>query len=180
MDRKIILYIACSLDGKIADRTGGVSWLESLPNPDQTDYGYTDFLATVDTTIMGNKTYQQILGFDIDFPYREKINYVVTRDKSLVKDEYVQYVSEGICDFIKELKQKPGKDIWCIGGGELIAMLLNHALLDEVRVFIMPVILGSGVPLAAELNQINHLQLIETRTYASGALELNYSVLYSS
>lgn len=176
MDRKMILYIACSLDGKIADHTGGVSWLEALPNPDQTDYGYAEFLASVDTTIMGNKTYQQILGFGIDFPYREKINYVITRNKSLVKDEYVQYVSEGIPDFIKELKHKPGKDIWCIGGGELIALLLNQSLLDEVRVFIMPVILGSGVPLVAALKQIAHLQLIETHTYASGAIELSYRI----
>lgn len=179
MGRKIILYIACSLDGKIADRTGGVSWLESLPNPDQTDYGYAEFLASVDTTIMGNKTYQQILGFGIDFPYKEKINYVITRNTSLVKDEYVQYVSAGIPDFIMELKQKPGKHIWCIGGGEVVALLLNHALIDEVRVFIMPVILGSGVPLVTELNQINHLQLIKTRTYASGAIELSYRMSHS-
>ncbi len=94
MDRKIILYIACSLDGKIADRTGSVSWLEELPNPDQTDYGYNDFLASVDTTIMGNKTYRHILGFGIDFPYQEKINYVITRNKTLAHDENVQYVSE--------------------------------------------------------------------------------------
>jgi dihydrofolate reductase len=179
MERKIILYIACSLDGKIADHTGGVSWLESLPNPDQSDYGYTDFLASVDTVIMGNNTYRQILGFGIDFPYKKKINYVITRNKSLVQDENVQYVSEDIHGFILEVKQKPGKGIWCIGGGELIAFLLNHALLDEVRVFIMPVILGSGVPLVAELNQINHIQLIKTQTYASGAIELSYCVLHS-
>jgi dihydrofolate reductase len=65
---KLILYIAISLDGKIARSDGGMDWLENHPNPNGLDYGYADFLAGIGTTIMGRKTYEEILGFGIDWP----------------------------------------------------------------------------------------------------------------
>ncbi len=67
--KKVKLYIAMSLNGKIADRNGSVEWLEKLPNPENEDYGYVEFTETVDTTIMGNSTYQQIISWGIEFPY---------------------------------------------------------------------------------------------------------------
>ena len=104
--RKIILYVACSLDGKIADREGNVDWLDTIPNPDHSDYGYSDFIKSVDTTLMGNKTYQQVLGFDVPFPYKETKNYVITRDGTLTNDENVEYIHQNIADFISDLKNK--------------------------------------------------------------------------
>ena len=174
--RKIIVYIACSLDGKIADVNGGVDWLHQIPNPDNSDYGYNEFLKSVDSTLMGNKTYQQVLGFDVAFPYRGLNNYVITRDKSLAKDEYVQFISENLVEFIKELKQKPGKDIWCIGGGQLISLLLEHKLLDRIQVFMMPIILGEGIPLTDRLKNFSKLKLNNTITHSSGVVELDYKL----
>jgi dihydrofolate reductase len=81
--RKIVLYIAASLDGKIARKDGDVKWLDEFSDPEQMDYGYNDFLNSIDTTLMGNNTYKQLLGFGIDFPYRGKTNYVFTRNARL-------------------------------------------------------------------------------------------------
>jgi dihydrofolate reductase len=172
--RKIILYIASSLDGKIADQNGGVEWLESIPNPEKSDYGYLEFLNSIDTTIMGNMTYRQVLGFDIGNPYKDKKNYVLTRDKSLARDDYVEYISEDIVGFIRQLKSQPGKDIWCVGGGETNSLLLNHGLLDEIRIFIMPIILGKGLPVTSELGSFTDLELVDLKKHSSGVVEINY------
>jgi len=172
--RKIILYIAISLDGKIADKNGGVEWLDSIPNPDTSDYGYSEFIESIDTTIMGNATYRQVLGFGIGNPYPGKKNYVITRDKSLIKDDYVEYISENIPEFIQQLKTQPGKDIWCVGGGEINGLFFNNHLLDEIRIFIMPIILGEGLPLAAGLENFEDLILIDQKKHSSGVVELIY------
>ena len=71
--KKIILYIATSLDQRIAEADGGLEWLTGFPNPDKTDYGYKDLLASVDTVIMGGRTYREILNMDVIWPYPEQI-----------------------------------------------------------------------------------------------------------
>ena len=172
--RKIILYVACSLDGKIADREGNVDWLDTIPNPDHSDYGYSDFIKSVDTTLMGNKTYQQVLGFDVPFPYKETKNYVITRDGTLTNDENVEYIHQNIADFVSDLKNKPGKDIWCIGGGQLVALLLDHKLLDKIQVFIMPIILGEGIPLTGKLKEFSNLEYVKSIEHSSGVMEFHY------
>ena len=78
--RKIVSYIVTSLDGKIARQDGGVYWLDELPNPDNSDYGYKNFYNSIDSTIMGSLIYQKILSFGGDFPYKGKENYVITRN----------------------------------------------------------------------------------------------------
>jgi len=178
--RKIILYIATSLDGKIADKNGDVSWLNVIPNPEKSDYGYRDFLASIDTTIMGNTTYKQVLGFGVGNPYKGKTNFVITNDRLLKKDEHVQYISENVVQFIRNLKEQNGKPIWCVGGSQLNALLLDHGLLDELRIFIMPIILGKGIPLTSELKKYTELELVDSKKFLSGVMELKYAVKGSS
>jgi len=174
--RKIKLYIAISLNGKIAKADGSVDWLESIPNPDKIDHGYSDFYKTIGTTIQGNKTYNQILSWGIDFPYADKKNYVFTRKKGLENTEYVDFISENHIDFVKQLKKKKGKDIWAIGGGQLNTMLLNENLIDEIQVFVMPIILTDGIELFENLPKETKLKLIETKSYSTGTIELKYKV----
>jgi len=152
-----MMYLAISIDGNIADKDGGVAWLDKVPNPDKSDYGYKDFFDSIDTTIMGNNTYRQVLSFGIENPYKGKTNYVVTRDKSLEDNQHVSYISENITDFVANLKEQDGFDIWCVGGAELNAMLLNNQLIDELIVFMMPVVLGDGVPMTSNLEDLQHL-----------------------
>ncbi|HVU58731.1 MAG TPA: hypothetical protein VHD83_26910, partial [Puia sp.] len=115
--RKITLYSALSLDGYVSRPDGNIDWLNSFPNPENQDFGYAAFIQTIDTTLMGNKTYQQVLSFDVPFPYPDKKNYVFTRRKDYKDTEFVEFVSEDPAGFVYDLKRRDGGGIWCIGGG---------------------------------------------------------------
>lgn len=174
--RKIKLYIAASLNGKIAKPDGSVDWLESIPNPEHTDHGYADFYKKIDTTIQGYSTYDQIISWGIDFPYANKTNYVVTRKQDIRDTEFVKFITHDHVEFIRKLKEKKGKDIWLIGGGQVNKMLLNEGLLDEIQVFVMPIILQEGKELFGNLPKETNLSLIRSRTYSTGAVEILYAV----
>lgn len=175
--RKIILYIATSLNGKIARLDGSVDWLEAIPNPDQDDHGYLEFYNSIDTTIQGYNTYDQIVGWGIEFPYKGKKNYVLTRKQDPGESEYVEFVTENHLKFIKQLKKQEGKDIWLIGGGKINTMLFNERLIDEIRVFIIPVVLPDGIELFTNTPVEEQLELISTKTYSTGAVEVVYGFL---
>jgi len=172
--RKIKLYIAVSIDGFIADKNGRVEWLENLPNPDFLDYGYFDMYNSIDTTLMGNITYQQVLGFDMPFPYSDKTNFVFTRNQSLTEDENVTFVNDNIIDFVKKLKSKKGKSIWLIGGGQVNSILLNANLIDEMIVSYMPIVLGDGIPLFSSNTQLKSFRLLKSETFSTGVVSLTY------
>lgn len=172
--RKLKLYIATSLDGKIAGPKGEVDWLEQLPNPEHTDYGYQDFLSSTDTTIMGHETYREVLKLSHIFPYQEKINYVFTRNQSLRQDDNVHFISEDPTGFVQKLKREAGKDIWLIGGGHINTLLQRKQLVDEYLVFVMPIILGEGIPLFADHPGRQVLVLTSAETYSSGVVCLRY------
>lgn len=174
--RKIKLYIAASLNGKIAQADGSVDWLESIPNPEKNDYGYADFYKSVDTTIQGYSTYNQVLSWGIDFPYPDKKNYVLTRKKGLANSADVEFVSENHADFIRQLKEEEGGDIWLIGGGQINSLLLDENLIDEIQVFIMPIVLSGGIEIFEAFPKEKALILIETKTYNSSVVELRYSL----
>lgn len=174
--RKIKLYIAISLNGKIARHDGSVDWLESIPNPDKIDHGYFDFIKTIDTTIQGYKTYAQLLAWDIPFPYPTKHNYVFTRKSGLEHTKNVEFISEDHIDFVRTLKKRPGKDIWLIGGGQINTLLFNAGLIDEMQIFVMPIIIPGGLELFAEVPEEMALHLIETKNYPTGAVELKYEI----
>ncbi|MGB5821072.1 MAG: dihydrofolate reductase family protein [Saonia sp.] len=174
--RKIKLYIAISLNGKIAKSDGSVKWLESIPNPEKTDHGYSEFYKTIDTTIQGNHAYRQILSWGIDFPYPDKKNYVLTRKQGVEHTKYVEFISENHIEFIKDLKSQKGKDIWIVGGGKLNTLFLNENLIDEIQVFVMPIVLSEGIELFETFPKETKLKLIESKSYSTGAVELKYKV----
>ncbi len=172
--RKIKLYIAISLDNYIARADGDINWLESFPTPEGEDFGYGTLMANVDTTLMGNKTYQQVLGFDMPFPYTGCENYVFTRQQDLKSDENVQFVSSDAVSFIQDLKSKPGKDIWLIGGGQLNTLLLNADLIDEMIITVLPIILGEGIPLFGPTAKEKVFHLEEAKTFENGFVQMIY------
>lgn len=167
-----------SLNGKIADTDGNVGWLERIPNPEKTDYGYIDFYNSIDTTIQGYSTYEQIMGWGIDFPYSDKKNYVLTRKKGLENTEDVDFISDNHINFIRELKQEYGEDIWLIGGGQVNTLLLNTNLIDEIKVFIIPIIIPNGIGLFENMPNETHLKLINQSEYSNGVVQLDYNVVY--
>jgi dihydrofolate reductase len=172
--RKIILYTACSVDGFIAEGDGSIEWLNEMPNPDNTDYGYHGFFESVDTLLIGHKTYKQVMAMGKGNPYAGKKSYVITTQDLLSDDADVEYLSKDIPGFIHNLKAKTGADIWCVGGGALNALLIDHGLLDELKVFVMPIVLGAGVALAPDISRHLHLKLLHFQSYRSGAAYLHY------
>ncbi len=172
--RKIIIYIATSLDGYIARKDGAIDW---LPTEADEDYGYETFMKNIDTVLMGNKTYRQVRGFDIKYPYKEFQNFVFTRNQELSKDEFVNFIHEEPSSFMQALKKEPGRNIWLIGGGEIINNATIKKAADELILFIMPVVLGEGLPLFLKSPDDRKLELIDSKTYKSGVVELRYKFL---
>ncbi|MBW4582165.1 MAG: dihydrofolate reductase family protein [Tildeniella nuda ZEHNDER 1965/U140] len=168
--RRIILFIAASLDGYIARPSGEVDWLFT----DQ-DYGYTDFLANVDTVLMGRKTYEQVLSFG-EFPYQEKQSYVFSNNPDFDASPHAKTVRSDVKAFVEELRATGGKNIWLVGGAALIHPFLEHALLDELVLSVHPILLGSGIPLFHEAAITTPLQFISSQSYDSGLVQLRYNV----
>ena len=166
--RKIILFIAISLDGFIAGKSGEIDWLFT----DQ-DYGYAEFLKTIDVVIMGRKTYEQALTFD-EYPYKGLEGYVFSRSRAGRADENVAFVSGDVGEFVGALKIKPGKDIWLIGGSEVILPFLEQDLIDEFVISIHPLILGDGIPLFRTPFPARKLRLKECRSFDTGLVQITY------
>ena len=172
--RKVILFSAMSLDGWVADKNGKIEWLTSFPNPAGSDYGINDFLSTVDTTLMGNNTYKDVLELSETFPYADKTNYVFTRNKELQNNEQVQYVHTAVNDFVKKLKEQEGKDIWLAGGGLLNGAMIEAGLIDEMILHLIPVVLGEGRAAFGGVDVVKSFDLTACKTYETGVVELHY------
>jgi dihydrofolate reductase len=171
----IHLFIASSLDGYIARPDGSLDWLEGHPNPDQLDYGYMDFLAGIDTVVMGRKTYETILGFGVEWPYGECDTYVVSRQAGLNIDsprtEHLQVLDS---EAISRLRQKSQKGIWLVGGGALITAFLNLEAIDEMLISLIPVIIGEGVPLFPGNPLETKFELVRAEPFSTGVVNLQY------
>ena len=167
--RKIKLFIACSLDGYIAKEDGSVNWL-----PENTDSGYDQFYSSIDTVLMGQKTYEQILTFG-KYPYKDKISYVFSRNPNQKKDENVEFTSE-VEEFTKKLVSSSGKDIWLVGGSEIASTFVNLKFVDELILSVIPVVLSKGTPLFKNIKEEIKLELIKTTEYPK-LVELSYKVV---
>lgn len=159
--RPLILYIALSLDGYIADKSGGVDWLTSIGGGG--DFGYAEFLQTVDALIMGGTTYRQLMHWGIPWPYEGLDAYVFTR-KKMPGSGGVNFVDGNPKDFIETLRQKPGKKIWLMGGGDLVHQCLRDGIVDEFAFAFIPLLLGEGIRLFRGAG-LKGLRLCESRAY---------------
>lgn len=172
--RKIKLYIASSIDGYIADLDGGLDWLSKYPITPEFNYGYDIFFESVDSVIMGGRTYRDILNMDVIYPYESKTSYVITRNEISSPKENIHFIANNIIETISDLKEKEGKDIWLVGGGEIISMLLSQNLIDEMIITYIPVVLGIGIPLFPEIKKESNWKLIDCQSYNNGVLTIDY------
>ena len=175
---EVILYIAASLDGYIARPDGSVHWLDEIAAPEgvaEEDFGYEEFFAGIGTVLMGRTTYEQVLTFDVDYPYPGTAGYVFSKTRAGQRDENVEFVDGAdLPKFIAGLKSTSDKHIWLIGGGLLIQEFLRHDLIDRLIITIMPVILGEGIPLFPPPTPQVDLELVESRSFANGMVQLTY------
>lgn len=172
--RKVVAYIAMSLDGYVANVDGSVDWLAG-DGSDETNVGsYVDFVETVDTVILGYTTYHQItheLSKD-KWPYEGKHTYVLT-SKSLEDKKDISFINEDLEKLINELKKSEGSTIWVCGGASVINQFHKSKLIDEYIISIIPTLLGDGIKLFQKNDFSMSLELISTKSY-NGIVDLNY------
>jgi dihydrofolate reductase len=156
----IILYVAISRDGYLADEQGGVGWL-SVENPEQ-DYGYESFYRSIDALVMGSKTYEQIISFGA-WPYPGKTTYVFSKRKLKSVDKDIIFVPVDVNVFIDNLKKdKSVNNLWLVGGGQLINSFASLGLIDESIITTVPKDLRKGLSLPG--NVLTHSTLQEEKT----------------
>lgn len=173
---RIKLYIAASLDGFIARKDGSIDWLAEYENSSETDYGYSEFYASIGTVLMGRKTYEQALGFG-EWPYGEKKSYVFTRQKEPMRRENnVEFVSGDIGKFMRQLRENTEKDIWLVGGSQLIKTFFEENLVQDMIVFVVPIILGSGIPLFDHIGREIKLRTERVERYENGLVSVEYKI----
>lgn len=172
MERKVVLYIAMSLDGYIARENNDIDWLSIVDDPTE-DYGYEEFIKGVDTVIMGRKTYDKVLSFDIDFHHRGRKCYVISRTRTGF-EENVEYYSGNLEKLIADLKAVEGNNIFIDGGAEVVNELLKLNLIDECIISIIPIFLGSGIRLFKDGRPEQQLNLKSAKQFKSGLVQLSY------
>lgn len=168
----VILFIAASLDGYIAGPDDDLSWLFT-----DADYGFSSFYADVDTLIMGRGTYDVIRGMG-EWPYPGKRTIVVSRSADLEIDtELTEVYSADLPGLVEHLRNEECKNVWLVGGGELVRSFLKQGLLDEITVSMHPILLGTGVPLFPGGFPRTMLMLKDTTVFDGGLVQINYHVM---
>lgn len=173
--RKIIVEVATSADGYIARPDGDVGWLDR-PSP-KGNYGLAAFFKTIDTILMGRKTYEKgiELGMKSSFDPRVK-NYVFSRRPQGALLPGFEPATGSIKRFVKRLRRQRGKDIWMMGGSALIAAFLDDGEIDEFSIHVIPVLIGEGIPLIAPRHRSVALKLRSIKKFPDGLVHLHYEV----
>ncbi|WP_421896052.1 dihydrofolate reductase family protein [Marinoscillum sp.] len=172
--RKLILYIASSLDGYIAKPNDDLSFL-NLVQKEGEDYGYNDFVDTVDTVIIGRKTYEWVINQGYDFPHADKESYIITRQER-PKEGNLTFYTGSLKQLVTDLKKKAGKNIFCDGGSEIVHLLLKEKLIDELILSVIPILVGDGTPLFKTGRPEQLLELKESKSFESGLVQLHYAM----
>jgi dihydrofolate reductase len=172
MTRKVILYIAVSLDGYIAQPNDDLGFL-SIVEQEGEDYGYNDFIETIDAVIVGRKTYEKVISMGIEFPHADKDAYIITRTPRPQKGN-VKFYTGQLKTLVEKLKAEAGKNIFCDGGAEIVNELLKDDLIDEFIISIIPILLGNGTKLFKDGRPETKLELTSIKSFEKGLAQLHY------
>ena len=169
------MHIATSAEGYIARPDGDLDWLTSRPAP-KGFYGMDAFMRSIDTKELGRKTYEMSLRLGATF--NEKNRRIVFSRRAAPPDAPagVEFVSEAIGPFVDRLRAQPGKDIWLMGGGDIIASFLDAHAIDEFVVSVAPVFIGEGIPLIARRHRQTALELLSSERFEDGLVQNRYRV----
>lgn len=161
-----------SLDGYIAKPNDDIEFLSMVAQEGQ-DYGYSDFIKTVDAVIVGRKTYDKVLSMGFDFPHADKDAYIITRTPR-PNSGSVKFYTGDLGSLVTTLKSKEGKNIYCDGGAEIVNELLKHDLIDEMIISIIPIFVGEGIKLFKDGRPEQKLELVSARSFDKGLTQLHY------
>jgi dihydrofolate reductase len=173
--RKLFIYIACSLDGYIAKPNDDLSFLDVAAKEGE-DYGYADFISTIDTVIVGRKTYDWVMKQTGEFPHaKDKESYIITHTPR-ESEGNLNFYDGDLKDLVTKLKSKEGQNIFCDGGSEVIKTLLDAGLVDEMIIFFMPIMVGAGTRLFRDGIPEKRVYLVTAKAYETGVVRVHYSL----
>jgi len=172
-NRRIIVHIGTSADGYIARPNGDLEWLTSRPKPPGF-YGMSAFLTSIDTKLLGRKTYEKSLRMGARFDSKTRTIVFSRHAPPADAPSGVEFVNDAIGTLVSRLREEPGKDIWLMGGGELIASFLDAQAIDEFVVSVAPVFIGDGIPLIARRHRHVSLDLHSVESFEDGVVQLRY------
>lgn len=172
--RKIVLFIAMSLDGYIADANGGIDWLGGENAGEDDMVSYQEFIRDIDTVIMGARTYHQLVTelSPGEWVYPDFTSYVVTHRPKKDTD-HIRFTDEHPVQLARRLQAETGRDIWICGGAEIVKQLVQADMIDKYYINMMPTILGGGIRLFDTTEKEIKLKLLQTKSY-NGITDLVY------
>ena len=175
MKNKNRVFIATSLDGYIADTNGEIEWLNSIPNPDNIDMGYGQFISNIDALVMGRITFETVCGFDIDWPYQKPV-FVLSNTMKKIPDKFkdkAQLVKGTLLEILEEIHTKGYHRLY-IDGGTTIQSFLKEDLIHEMTITIIPILLGSGSPLFSDLPKKLEFECSDSKIYLDKVVQNYY------
>lgn len=166
MNKKNIVFIARSLDGFIAGKNGELDWLHSIPNPDNVEMGFIDLMNEIDAVVMGRTTYETVIGFGGDWPYKKHV-FVLSNSINEIRVDLKEQVTllSGNTKVILETINDKGYNILYIDGGRTIQSFLKEDLIDELRISTIPILLGGGFPLFGDLDKPLEFDHVESKVF---------------
>lgn len=173
---KTVAYIAVSLDGYIADKKGGVDWLNNLPNPDDSDFGWSEFISGIDAILMGRNTFNIVEAFDV-WHYEVPV-FVASKSMRVAPPGYedrIAIIKGGISELLSQVRDAGYHNIY-VDGGQIIQACLREHVLDELIITHIPILLGEGIPLFCHLDQIIDLEHKGTEIYKPGLIKSHYRI----
>jgi len=175
METKNSVYIATSLDGYIADKNGGIEWLDSVPIPDNEDMGYIEFTKDIDALVMGRTTFETVLGFDVEWPYDKPV-FVLSNSLNEIPESHKEkaYLVKGTLAEILDHIHKKGCLRLYIDGGFTIQNFLKEDLIDELIITTFPILLGGGPKLFSSLPDELEFELVTSKVYFNQLLQNHY------
>ena len=173
--RKIIVNVATSADGYVARPDGDLDWLTERPAP-KGFYGLPEFERFTDAKILGRKTFDWSMQMGARYS-ADAVHYVFSRRPAPASvPAGVQFVSEPIAAFAERLRKQAGKNVWMMGGGEIIASFLDAGAIDEFILTVVPIFIGEGIPLLAPRHREVPLRLLGVQQFPDGVVQLHYEV----
>ena len=175
----IFVYIATSLDGFIAAEDDDLSWLSEIPNPDESDFGFNDFMSRVDALVMGRRTYDKVVSFGV-WPYDKPVFVLSNTLGSLPAnpETRLEVISGDPESVIAQLTAKGYHNLY-VDGGITIQSFLKRDLVDEMIITCVPVLLGSGIPLFGHLQHALKFSLEKTEALGAGLVKNHYKRIRS-
>ncbi len=172
---KTFVYIAASLDGYIARADGSLDWLTSIPNPDKSDFGFAEFMNTIDAVVMGRNTFETVVTFK-KWPYSKRV-FVLSNSLQKIPDSlnsFAELLQGNPIQILGTLGKRGYQNVY-VDGGKTIQYFLGQDLIDELIITRIPILLGNGIPLFSTMKMELAFEHVKTEVYLKALVKSHYA-----